>query len=330
MINVAIVGATGVVGEKFLRVLEEKDLNPEKFNYTLFASSRSKGKKIIFFRNEYEVQELTESSFKDNHFDYALFSAGAKTSEKYAPIAAKAGTIVIDNSSCFRMDKTVPLVVPQVNPEALEDHFNIIANPNCSTIQAVLPLKVLNKKYGIKRIIYSTYQAVSGAGKAAIDDLNNDTANKLPYKIKNCCIPQIDSFDISGYTKEELKMVNETRKILRKKNLPITATCVRVPVLNSHCEAITVELENSFKIDDIKMYLNEQEGILVVDDPSRNIYPLNTIANDTDEVYVGRIRKDLAFENAISFWCVADNIRKGAATNAIEIMEYLLKQKDNS
>ncbi len=328
MINVAIVGATGVVGEMFLKILEEKNLPVD--SYTLFASSKSKGKKVKFMNKEYEVQELTEDSFKDNSFNYALFSAGSSVSEKYAKIAAQNGCIVIDNSSCFRMDKTVPLIVPQVNMEDAYEHFNIIANPNCSTIQAVLPLKVLDDKYHIKRIIYSTYQAVSGAGKKGIDDLLNDTAEKFPYKIKNNCIPQIDVFLENGYTKEEMKMINETRKILKKPKLPITATCVRVPVLNSHAESINVELEYPFDLDQIRKDLNSHPGIIVLDDTQKQIYPLNSFSNGTDEVYVGRIRRDYSQENGINFWCVADNIRKGAASNAVEILEQLLNNKSNT
>lgn len=324
MISVAIVGATGVVGEMFLKVLEEKNLNIDK--YTLFASRKSKGKKVNFMNNEYEVQELTEDSFKDEHFDYALFSAGGSTSEKYAKIAAQNGCIVIDNSSFFRMDKTVPLIVPQVNMEDAYEHFNIIANPNCSTIQAVLPLKALDEKYKIKRVIYSTYQAVSGAGKKGIDDLTQNKVEKFPYPINNNCIPQIDVFVDNDYTKEEIKMIEETRKILKKPKLPVTATCVRVPVLNSHAESINVELEYPFKIEDIKKYLNNFPGIIVLDDPEKLIYPLNSFANGTDEVYVGRIRRDYSQENGINFWCVADNIRKGAASNAVEILENLLKK----
>lgn len=325
MINVAIVGTTGVVGEMFLRVLEEKNLKID--NYTLFASKRSKGKKVNFMQKEYIIKELTEDSFKDEHFDYALFSAGASTSEKYAKIAAQSGCIVIDNSSYFRMDKTVPLIVPQVNMDDAYDNFNIIANPNCSTIQAVLPLKVLDDKYKIKRIIYSTYQAVSGAGKKGIDDLLYNKAEKFPYPIVNNCIPHIDKFEENGYTKEEIKMIEETRKILKKPKLPITATCVRVPVLNCHCESINVELEYNFKIDDIRSDLNNSEGIIVMDDPQRQIYPINTFVSGTDEVYIGRIRRDYTVENGINFWCVADNIRKGAASNAVEILEKLLEKE---
>ena len=325
MISVAIVGATGIVGEMFLKVLEEKNLNIDK--YTLFASKRSAGKKITFMQQKYTVKELTEDSFKDEKFNYALFSAGASTSEKYAKIAAQNGCIVIDNSSYFRMDKTVPLIVPQVNIEDAYDHFNIISNPNCSTIQAVLPLKVLDDKYKIKRVIYSTYQAVSGAGKKGIDDLLYNKAEKFPYPIVNNCIPHIDNFLENGYTKEEIKMIEETRKILKKPKLPITATCVRVPVLNCHCESINVELEYNFKIDDIKKDLNNSEGIIVMDDPQRQIYPINTFVSGTDEVYIGRLRRDYTVENGINFWCVADNIRKGAASNAVEILEKLLQKE---
>lgn len=324
MINVAIVGATGVVGEMFLKVLEEKKLNIDK--YTLFASKRSAGKKVKFMQKDYIVKELTQDSFKEEKFDYALFSAGASTSEKYAKIAAQNGCIVIDNSSYFRMDKTVPLIVPQVNMEDAYDNFNIIANPNCSTIQAVLPLKVLDDKYKLKRVIYSTYQAVSGAGKKGIDDLLYNKTEKFPYPIINNCLPQIDVFTENGYTKEEIKIIEETRKILKKPKLPITATCVRVPTLNCHCESINVELEYNFKIDDIRKDLNNHDGIIVLDDPDRLIYPINTFVSGTDEVYIGRIRKDYSVDNGINFWCVADNIRKGAASNAVEILENLLKK----
>ena len=325
MISVAIVGATGIVGEMFLKVLEEKNLNIDK--YTLFASKRSAGKKITFMQQEYTVKELTEDSFKDEKFNYAQYYTSASTSEKYAKIAAQNGCIVIDNSSYFRMDKTVPLIVPQVNIEDAYDHFNIISNPNCSTIQAVLPLKVLDDKYKIKRVIYSTYQAVSGAGKKGIDDLLYNKAEKFPYPIVNNCIPHIDNFLENGYTKEEIKMIEETRKILKKPKLPITATCVRVPVLNCHCESINVELEYNFKIDDIKKDLNNSEGIIVMDDPQRQIYPINTFVSGTDEVYIGRLRRDYTVENGINFWCVADNIRKGAASNAVEILEKLLQKE---
>ena len=323
MVNVAIVGATGVVGQMFLKILEEKNLDID--SYTLLASSRSKGKKLRFMDKELEIEELTKDSFNNNRFQYALFSAGSEISEKFAKIAVKNGCIVIDNSSFFRMDKSVPLVVPEVNEDEIFENNGIIANPNCSTIQAVIPLKRLDEKYTLKRVIYSTYQAASGAGKKGMDDLLNNTTTKFPYPIQNNCIPQVDVFLDNGYSKEEIKMVEETRKILRKSKLPITATCTRVPVLNSHSESINVELENEFKIDDIKALLNNSPNIIVLDDTQKQIYPLNTFVTGTDEVYIGRIRRDYSVKNGINFWCVADNLRKGAATNAVQILEKLIK-----
>lgn len=323
MLKIAIVGATGLVGQTFLEVLEEKQIHA---NYTLFASAKSEGKIIKFMNKEYEVQELTKDIPFDS-YDYALFSAGSKIAKEYAPLFARHGTIVIDNSSAFRMDKSVPLVVPEINFEDALNNLGIIANPNCSTIQAVLPLKAIDQKYKLKRVIYSTYQAVSGAGKLGIDDLLQDKVEKFPYHIKSNVIPQIDTFEENGYTKEELKMINETRKILKHPKLAITATCARVPILNSHSESINVETEYPFKIEDIKHYLNSFEGIIVTDDIKNNIYPLNTIANGTDNVYIGRIRRDYSVENGLNFWCVADNIRKGAASNAVQILEKLIQKR---
>ena len=323
MLKIAIVGATGLVGQTFLEVLEEKQIHA---NYTLFASAKSEGKIIKFMNKEYEVQELTKDIPFDS-YDYALFSAGSKIAKEYAPLFARHGTIVIDNSSAFRMDKSVPLVVPEINFEDALNNLGIIANPNCSTIQAVLPLKAIDQKYKLKRVIYSTYQAVSGAGKLGIDDLLQDKVEKFPYHIKSNVIPQIDTFEENGYTKEELKMINETRKILKLPKLAITATCARVPILNSHSESINVETEYPFKIEDIKHYLNSFEGIIVTDDIKNNIYPLNTIANGTDNVYIGRIRRDYSVENGLNFWCVADNIRKGAASNAVQILEKLIQKR---
>lgn len=328
MINIAIVGATGLVGNMFLKVLEERNIKAD--SYTLFASSKSVGKKVVFMGKEYEVEELNENSFNNNRFNYALFSAGKNVALKYGQIAAKNGCTVIDNSSCFRMDKSVPLVIPNVNmQDAYDSPSKIISNPNCSTIQAIIPISIIDKKYHVNRIIYSTYQAVSGAGKKGIDDLENNSTTTFPYKILNNCIPQIGDFDDNGYSEEELKMINETRKILHKNNLPVSATCVRVPILNSHAESITIETECDFKVEDIKTLLNNNDKIIVLDDTKRNIYPLNTFATGTDEVYVGRVRKDLHIPNTLSFWCVADNIRRGAATNAIEILEELLKKETN-
>ncbi len=338
--KLAVVGATGVVGRTAIKVLEEKRL-PIK-SYTFLASSKSAGEKITFFGKEYIVKELTEHSF-DEGFDFAIFSAGGDTSKKYAPIAASKGCIVVDNSSAFRMDENVPLVVPEVNPEELKNNKGIIANPNCSTIQAVVALKPLDDKYKIKRIVYSTYQAVSGAGRNGIYDLENGikhfkegkeintfesenyTLQKFPYPIFNNCLPHIDVFLENGYTREEMKMINETRKILNRSNLPITATTVRVPVLNSHSESINVEFEEDFDIKDLKNTLSSFPGIILVDDPKQNKYPIALYATGHDEVFVGRIRRDYSVRSGVNLWVVADNIRKGAASNAIQIVEKLIE-----
>lgn len=328
MINIAIVGATGLVGRTFLKVLEEK--NFENCAYTLFASKKSAGVNIKFFNQDYTVNELKDNSFDNNKFDYALFSAGGDVSKHFAPIAARNGCIVIDNSSAFRMNKDVPLVVPEVNPEKISNDSLIIANPNCSTIQAVVALKPLFDNYGIKRIIYSTYQAVSGAGQKGIEDFYNTqkglNANKFPYKIYNNCIPQIDVFLENDYTKEEIKMIEETKKILNDDTLNITATCVRVPVLNSHSESINVELKTEFNIDDVKKLLAKSESIALLDDTKRQIYPLATFATDKDDVFIGRVRRDFSVKNGLNLWVVADNIRKGAASNAVQILEKLLEK----
>ena len=320
--KLALVGATGLVGITARKVLEEKNLPIS--DYAFFASKKSAGAKINFLGKEYIVKELDEHSF-DEGFDFAIFSAGGETSKKYSPIAAAHGCIVVDNSSAFRMDKEVPLVVPEVNPDDIKKNHGIIANPNCSTIQAVVPLKPLDDKYKIKRIVYSTYQAVSGAGKKGVDDLENGTCKKFPYPIVNNCLPHIDVFEENGYTKEEMKMVNETRKILRRPDLRITATTVRVPVINSHSESINVEFENDFDLAELKGLLKNSPGIILQDDPSKNIYPLATNANGTDEVYVGRIRRDESVPSGINLWVVSDNIRKGAASNAIQIVEKLIE-----
>ncbi len=324
--KLALVGATGLVGITARKVLEEKNLPISE--YVFFSSYKSAGTKINFMGKEYSVRELTENSF-DEGFDFAIFSAGGETSKKYSPIAASKGCIVVDNSSAFRMDKNVPLVVPEVNPDDLKWNNGIIANPNCSTIQAVVPLKPLDDKYTIKRVVYSTYQAVSGAGKSGVDDLENGIKGmppkKFPYPIANNCLPHIDVFEENGYTKEEIKMINETRKILGRPDLRVTATTVRVPVLNSHSESINVEFENDFDLDELKQLLKNSPGIILQDDPSKNIYPLAQNANGHDEVYVGRIRRDESVPYGINMWVVADNIRKGAASNAIQIVEKLIE-----
>lgn len=327
MYNIAIVGASGLVGGTFLKVLEERDL-PIK-NLYLFASARSAGKEVIFKGKTLVIEELTENSF-DREIDIALFSAGGDISKKFAPIASGKGVIVVDNSSAWRMDENVPLVVPEVNPEDIFKNNGIIANPNCSTIQSVVPLKVIDELYGIKRVVYSTYQAVSGSGIKGIEDLQRglkgEEPKTYPHPIVNNCLPHIDSFLENGYTKEEEKMINETRKILNKKNLPITATCVRVPVLNGHSISINVELEREANLEELKAKFRETKGIVLEDDVKNNRYPLATEANGTDEVYVGRLRKDFSIEKGLNLWVVADNIRKGAATNAVQIAEILMKK----
>ena len=325
MIRVAIVGATGMVGRMFLKVLEEKNLPIDE--YVLFASKRSAGKKIHFMKKEYIVQELNEQSF-DSGFTYALFSAGGDVSLNYAPIAASKGCIVIDNSSAWRMNKDVPLIVPEVNAFAIKKHKNIIANPNCSTIQAVVALAPLHFKYKIKRIVYSTYQAVSGAGQKGFEDLLEDNygdkLKKFPYPISYNCIPQIDKFMANGYTKEEMKMILETQKILDDDSIKITATTVRVPVFYGHSESINIEFEKEFDVSDAVELLKNSEGIIVQDDILNNIYPMPINADGHDEVFVGRIRKDESIKSGLNLWVVADNIRKGAATNAVQIMKRLM------
>lgn len=328
--RIAVVGATGMVGRKFLQVLEERQLPVSE--YFLFASKRSAGSTVTFMGKPYTVRELTETAFDDLHIDIALFSAGGETSRVFAPIVAKSGAVVIDNSSCWRMDPDVPLVVPEVNPEAIRDYKKkgIIANPNCSTIQAMLPLKALSDAYGLKRVVYSTYQSVSGAGMNGYLDLENglkgEAPKKFPHQIAGNCIPHIDVFLDNGYTKEEQKMVDETRKILSLPELRITATTVRVPVYYSHSESINVELNSPFELDELRGVLERAEGVIVQDDVKNNVYPLALNAADTDPVYVGRIRRDFSVESGVNFWCVADNIRKGAATNAVQIAQELIRQ----
>ncbi|MDO4562582.1 MAG: aspartate-semialdehyde dehydrogenase [Clostridia bacterium] len=325
-LNIAVVGATGMVGRTFLKVLEEEKLPAD--NYYLFSSARSAGTKLTFMGKEYTVEELKEDSF-DRGIDIALFSAGGATSEKFAPIAAAHGCVVIDNSSAWRMDPSVPLVVPEVNPEDIKWNKGIIANPNCSTIQAVVALKPLDDAYSIKRVVYSTYQAVSGAGLGGWKDLESglrgEEPKKFPHPIANNCLPHIDVFLPNGYTKEEEKMVNETRKILGKSDLRVTATTVRVPVFNSHSESINVEFEKPFEIEELADILKKAPGIVVQDDVQNNVYPMAITASGTNETYVGRIRRDFSVESGINIWVVADNIRKGAATNAVQIAKKLIE-----
>lgn len=320
-INLAVVGATGMVGRTFLKILEEENFPYD--NLRLFASKRSAGSKLTCKGKEYIVEELTESSF-DEGIDIALFSAGGNISLKYSPIAASKGVIVVDNSSAFRMDPNVPLVVPEVNPEALKEHKGIIANPNCSTIQAMVALKPLYDAYGIKRIVFSTYQSVSGSGVKGVSDLDEGLKGNIqnkayPHPIANNCIPHIDVFKDNGYTKEEMKMILETKKILNNDQIRITATAVRVPVYYAHSESINVEFEKDFNIDDIFKLYEKSPGVTLLDKVEDNVYPLATIAEGTNDVYVGRIRRDFSLDHGLNLWCVADNIRKGAATNTVQI-----------
>lgn len=326
MYNVAIVGSTGNVGRKFLEILDERDF-PIK-NLYLFASKKSAGSYLKFRNLDILVEETSKENIENKKIDIALFSAGGDVSLKFANIFTSIGATVIDNSSAFRMNDNVPLVVPEVNPEDIKKHRGIIANPNCSTIQAMIPLKVLNDKYRIKRIVYSTYQSVSGAGINGILDLEEglkgQPPKKFPYPIAGNCIPHIDVFLDNGYTKEEIKMVEETKKILHDYNLKITSTAVRVPVLNSHSESINLEFYNSFDIKDVFELLEKAEGIKVFDNPKENKYPTPLLISGEDKVYIGRIRRDFSLENGLNLWVVADNIRKGAALNAVQIAELLI------
>jgi aspartate-semialdehyde dehydrogenase len=330
-INVAVAGATGAVGNQMISCLEEADFPVQSIK--LLASARSVGRKLRFKGDLIAVEELKEDSFKG--MDIALFSAGGGTSERYAPHAAKDGCVVVDNSSAWRMDPDVPLVIPEVNPHAIAQYTKkgIIANPNCSTIQMVIVLDPIHKKYGIQRIVVSTYQAVSGTGKKAIDELFDQTRalinflnceNKVyPHRIAFNCLPHIDTFMPNGYTKEEIKMVNETRKILEDDTIGVTATTVRVPVFHSHSESVNVETKNPISAQEVKLLLENTPGIKVIDDPDNNLYPLATDAAGQDLTLVGRIRDDDSIANGINMWIVADNIRKGAATNAVQIARVL-------
>ena len=325
-LNIAVVGCTGMVGRKFLQVLQERNVQA---NYYLFASKKSAGSQIDFMGKAHTVIELAKENILDKKIDIALFSAGGSVSLEFAPIFANNGAIVIDNSSAWRMDPDVPLVVPEVNAEdILTIKKNIIANPNCSTIQAVVALKPLDDKYGIKRVVYSTYQAVSGAGVAGFEDLKNgangEAPKKFPYPIYANCIPQIDVFLDNGYTKEEEKMINETRKILHKPDLKVTATTVRVGVFHGHSESINIELEKPCTKEDAIETFKNAKGVIVQNDDSKLLYPMPIYAENHDEVYIGRIRQDFSVENGLNIWVVADNIRKGAATNAVQIAEWII------
>lgn len=329
MINLAIVGATGLVGSTFLKVLEEKS-HIKINNLYLFASKKSKGKKIAFRNKNYIVEELNKKNITSKKIDYALFSAGAEISKKFAPILKKQNTIVIDNSSAFRMNKNVPLIVPQVNLKDIKADSKIIANPNCSTIQCMAPLYALDKLFNLKEVVFSTYQAVSGSGIKGLKDLalnkKGIASQFYPYKIYENVLPHIDKFLDNGFTKEEMKMTNETKKILNLKKLKVNATCVRIPISYCHSVSVFAKFKKEIDINLAKKSLENFKGITLLDDTQKNIYPMPINAIGTDGVYVGRIRKDLFNKKALSFFVVADNVRKGAASNAVEILEELLKQ----
>ena len=330
--NVAVAGCTGAVGRKMLEILEERKFPIAELK--ALASAKSVGQQLEFNGKTITVEELKEDSFEG--VDMALFSAGAGVSRQFAPFAVKSNCIVIDNSSAFRMESDIPLVVPEVNPHDIGDSPGIIANPNCSTIQMVVALKPIHDKFKIKRVVVSTYQSVSGSGQKAINELQEQTRklmegesagpNVYPHQIAFNCLPHIDKFLENGYTKEEMKMVNETQKILGDSSIRVSPTTVRVPVYYSHSEAVNVETESSINEQKVKDLLARSPGVKVVDDPENNLYPLAIEGADKDEVFVGRIRDDISCENAVNFWVVSDNLRKGAALNAIQIAEVLTKR----
>jgi aspartate-semialdehyde dehydrogenase len=330
--NVAIVGATGMVGQEFIKVLEQRSF--PMTSVRLYASDRSHGRKMKVRGEELEVKETTPDSFKD--IDIALFSAGADISKQFSPIAARTGAVVIDNSAAFRMDPEVPLVVPEVNPEDIKKHKGIIANPNCSTIQMVVVLFPLHKVNPIKRITVATYQSVSGTGLAAVDELTGQsrlvlegkkaTPKVYPYQIAFNVLPEIDVFLENGYTKEEWKMVEETHKIMHAPGIAVSATCVRVPVVIGHSEAVQVEFSRPMSPAEAKSILSKAPGVTVMDDPSKRVYPYPVMVAGQDDVYVGRIRKDASHPNGLVLWIVGDNIRKGAALNAVQIAEKLVQK----
>lgn len=330
--HIAVVGATGLVGRKMLEVLEERKFPVGKLS--LLASKQSVGKSIEFNGKNIPVEELTQLSFKG--VEIALFSAGAAVSREYAPVAAQAGALVIDNSSAFRMEDAIPLVVPEVNAPQIFKHKGIIANPNCSTIQLVVALKPLHDKWKVKRIVVSTYQSVSGAGKKAVNQLEAELADKdvldrkFPHQIAYNALPQVDVFFDDGYTREEHKMANETRKIMGDETIRLTATCVRVPVISGHSEAVNIEFERPFQLEEVREVLQAAPGISLQDDSSRSVYPMPIHAQDKDDVFVGRIRRDETIKNGLNLWIVSDNLRKGAATNAVQIAEAWIKQEKHT
>jgi aspartate-semialdehyde dehydrogenase len=325
--HVAIVGATGMVGQEFIKVLQQRNFPVASVN--LYASDRSAGKKLYVGHQEIEVRETSPESFQN--IDIALFSAGSEISRYFSPIAAKSGTLVVDNSAAFRMEPKVPLVVPEINPEDIKLHDGIIANPNCSTIQLVVAIYPLHKVNPIKRIVVSTYQSVSGTGAAAMEELTtqaklvlegqNVVPHVYPHQIGFNLLPEIDVFLDSGYTKEELKIVEETRKIMHTTDMAISATCVRVPVFIGHSEAVNIEFTDPISPEEARQILARAPGVKVLDDPSVSLYPMPWLAAGSDDVYVGRIRSDSSHPRGLVMWVVSDNLRKGAALNAIQIAE---------
>lgn len=327
MYNIAVVGATGLVGSTMLELIEKKEIPFSSL--TLFSSSRSAGKEIEFKGKTYIVEELTEEK-TNRGFDYVLMSAGGGTSEHFSPLFEEHGAIVIDNSSAWRMDPEIDLIVPEVNTPSLERR--IIANPNCSTIQSVSPLKVLDDAYGLMRVAYTTYQSVSGSGWQGIEDLKRgergEAPENYPHPIYNNVLPHIDVFFDDGYTKEEHKMIEETRKILDRSDLPVTATCVRVPVTSAHAVAMNVTFEKEPSVKEIQKLFKESPSIILEDDPKNNIYPMPIHAGGKEGIFVGRIRKDESLPRTYHIWSVSDNILKGAALNAVQILQQLIEEKD--
>ena len=324
--KLAVVGATGMVGEVMLRILSERNFPLTEL--IPVASERSVGKKIHYQGNSLEVLGL--STAVSMAPDLALFSAGGDTSLEWAPKFAEVGTVVIDNSSAWRMDPNKKLIIPEINSQILTKKDRIIANPNCSTIQMLMALAPLKNTYGINRIVVSTYQSITGTGIKAVQQLKNESLNvkgemAYPYPIHQNALPHCDIFMDNGYTKEEMKLVNETHKILGDESIRITATAIRIPVVGGHSESINIQLKSEFQLDDIRKLLHESPGIVLQDNPDTNTYPMPIYAKGKDEVFVGRIRKDFSQENSINLWVVSDNLRKGAATNTIQIAEYLIK-----
>jgi aspartate-semialdehyde dehydrogenase len=326
--KLAVVGATGLVGAEILNVLKERNFKYDEL--LLVASEKSAGKEIEYEGKKYKVITIEQAIAAKP--DIAIFSAGGSTSLQNAPKFAEVGTFVIDNSSAWRMDPTKKLVVPEINAHTITKDDKIIANPNCSTIQMVVVLNPLHKKYKVKRVVVSTYQSVTGTGKKAVDQMMNERAGiegamAYPHRIDMNILPHIDVFLDNGYTKEEMKMVNETKKIMMDDSIKVTSTTVRVPTIGGHSEAVNIEFESDFDLNEVREILANTEGVIVQDDPKNNIYPMPLTSHKRDEVFVGRIRRDESLPNAINMWIVADNLRKGAATNAVQIAEYLVKNK---